>query len=135
VWQLIARRLVAGSQRTILERLARSRLDWLPAGSRFALEKELAEALRWQAFQKWMRNSPKIRLTGRVALFRSQEDRPEAPLDLGWGNHFDVVDIINVDGDHLDMFRQPHRTGLGSRFAEVFGSRQDKETIKSFVSA
>ena len=119
VCQLVARWLAAPGRQPMLQRLARARGGILPDATRFTLKTELDEAVRWRIFRDWVAGSDKPRLAGHAVLFRSQEDRPGTPKDLGWGARFASVEVIDITGNHLEMLRPPHRAGVGERFAEI----------------
>ena len=117
--QLLARWLSAPGRHKLLGQLAHTRGNWLPAATRFTLRTELDEAVRWRLFRDWVGSSQKPRIAGHAVLLRSEEYRPGAPKDLGWGNRFETVDVIDITGNHLEMLRPPHRAGVSARFAEL----------------
>jgi acyl-coenzyme A synthetase/AMP-(fatty) acid ligase/thioesterase domain-containing protein len=116
--QLTARWLVGLSGGRFLSWLAHRRLDWLPTGARFTFERELEEAMRHRAFAAWVSQASELRLAAAAVLFRSQQERPGAPPDLGWAKHFAALEIVEVTGNHLEMLQSPHRERLCARLTE-----------------
>jgi acetoacetyl-CoA synthetase len=118
VWRF-AQGLALPACKPILRALENSELAMLPDATRFTIQMQLREALQLRAFKSWVRTARKQRIPGRMVLFRSEASRLTAPPDLGWGDIFDTIDVIDVSGDHVDMLRQPHRAGVCVRFAEA----------------
>jgi len=65
--------------------------------------------------------SPEPRLAGTVTLFRAQ-DRDFGPLppDLGWGQFCDSLKVIEIGGDHVSLFLEPHLESNAEAFLTTF---------------
>jgi thioesterase domain-containing protein len=107
LWRL-ARMLVHPALGPILQWCKRSDFSFLPTTVRFELRRCLAGSLQMRAFRDWIRKDAKVRLPGRMALFRSEQSRSTALVDLGWGEVFDTIDVFDVAGGHVGMLQQPH---------------------------
>ncbi|WP_243373320.1 acetoacetate--CoA ligase [Microvirga solisilvae] len=119
LWRL-SRSLIHPALIPVLRLCKRSDFGFLPTAMRFELTRCLAGSLQMHAFRQWLREDAKMRLPGKVALFRSEQSRTTAPPDLGWGEVFDKIDIIDVAGDHVGMLRQPHhRRMVAESFAKI----------------
>ena len=92
-------------------------LERLPRRLRFAIETEIADLLRTQAYAAWIAAPDKPRLGCRVTVFRSQEARPGVPRDLGWSAIADRVDVVEVGGSHFAMLYLPYRAPTARLFA------------------
>jgi thioesterase domain-containing protein len=47
-----------------------------------------------------------------VNLFVSEENRPNASADLGWGSRVASLTMQTIQGDHHSMLLEPYRTAL-----------------------
>jgi len=55
-----------------------------------------------------------------VLLVRAQESlhSGSAPADLGWGEHVNQIQIVNLEGDHYSLLREPRVQRLASSIRE-----------------
>ena len=75
------------------------------------LQSEMAQSRRKRLVRHWLRRQVWAEPVP-VTLFRSQELRPGAPADLGWGAMARAVAIVPVAGRHESMLTPPHRAVL-----------------------
>jgi thioesterase domain-containing protein len=75
--------------------------------TRFRITLELQEVLRSRAFFRWL-DQPKADLPLTATLFRCA--RKDMPQHLGWDGMFARLDVIAIDGGHIDLIMQPHLT-------------------------
>jgi acyl-coenzyme A synthetase/AMP-(fatty) acid ligase/thioesterase domain-containing protein len=108
------------TNRAVSLKLARA-LVWavahapLRAAARAQLMTRVEGELRRRAFRDWVRGRPR---TPAVSLFRSQEQRPAAPPDLGWAPIAQGLEITPFLGDHLACIHEAlHLDANSRRFA------------------
>lgn len=112
--------LMRTPQKGLLRHLARSDFAGLPGSMRFALDRELCEALQREAFETWIEGlAGRTPLPMTIKLLRSQERRPDVAQDMGWMRLAGAVEVTHVPGDHRSMLREPHRPMLTERMREV----------------
>ena len=75
--------------------------------TRFRITLELQEVLRSRAFFRWL-DQPKASLPLTATLFRCA--RKDMPQHLGWDGLFARLDVVAIDGGHIDLIMQPHLT-------------------------
>ena len=57
--------------------------------------------------QAWLQYKAKP-ISGKIVLFRSEENRTQAETDLGWHKITGGVEIVDVPGNHITMLQEPH---------------------------
>ena len=67
-----------------------------------------------------------------VTLFVSEENRPNASADLGWGPRVASLKVRTTQGDHHSMLRAPYRTALSEQVKQHLEAafNQPNRTIK-----
>jgi thioesterase domain-containing protein/acyl carrier protein len=66
-------------------------------------------------------NVPDVSYSGRVHLFRAEEQPDELGnfADLGWGNQLPDLVVHNMSGHHRSPFREPHVQRLGEEISTL----------------
>lgn len=75
--------------------------------TRFRITIELQEVLRSRAFFRWL-DRPKAPLPLTATLFRCA--RKDMPQHLGWDGLFAGLEVVAIDGGHVDLVMEPHLT-------------------------
>jgi acyl-coenzyme A synthetase/AMP-(fatty) acid ligase/thioesterase domain-containing protein len=104
----------------LLHLMTRSNLPGLSPENRFILENEIWEALQRSAFLNWLVSDPMHPLPVPIFLVRSEEPRPGAPADLGWGVLTPFLSIVPVNGTHISMLRPPNRDAVRNAITAYF---------------
>ena len=80
---------------------------------RFNVRNALWEAMQVRALNAWRRHEAgALTLPIAVTLFMSEEMRPNASADLGWGRRVASLNVRTTQGEHHSMLRAPYRTAL-----------------------
>lgn len=98
--------------------LALSLRSCLPATLSFIVFLRITEALFYDCHRRWFSCLEPVPLDVPTLLFRSQEERPGAPDDLGWRGRSLQLTVRHVPGEHLTMFEGSR----GGRIADEIGS-------------
>lgn len=90
----------------------------MPARWVFMIDRHLTEVLFHDLHERWVRSAPHPLLAVPAVLFRSDEQRPGAPGDLGWRARLPQLAIVAITGDHSTMLLEPNAGLLRRHFIE-----------------
>ncbi|MBL6614709.1 MAG: AMP-binding protein [Reyranella sp.] len=98
--------------------LALSLRPCLPATMSFIVFLRITEAVFDDCLRRWSSRLEPVPLDVPTLLFRSQDERPGAPDDLGWRRRSLQLTVRHVSGDHATLFEGSR----GERIADEIGS-------------
>ena len=100
---------------------------------RYNFRNAVWEAMQARALHAWRTHEAvSLNLTLAVTLFVSEENRPNASADLGWGRRVLSLKVRTTQGDHHSMLRAPYRTALSEQVKQHLEAafNQPNRTIK-----
>lgn len=103
----------------------------MPARWVFMIDRHLTEVLFHDLHERWVRSTPHPLLGVPAVLFRSDEQRPGAPSDLGWRARLLQLAIVPVTGDHSTMLLEPHVAPLRRDFMESIRKSSGIDSYRS----
>ena len=103
----------------MLRLVARLPSSPIPKTWLFQPRRQVGQALLTSKHTAWCNALKPVLQDLHTVLFRSEERRVDAALDLGWSSRCTSVDVICVRGNHRTMFDRPQRHQLSALFVEA----------------